>query len=70
LKLKQEFEYGTVKPVLRGDLLGQGKRGLIRQIEVHSYEIFNFRTRKTWPFNTGECLIEVTTLAGLTVTLW
>ena len=26
MKLKQEFEYGTVKPVLRGDLLGQGNR--------------------------------------------
>jgi hypothetical protein len=25
------------------------------------------RTRKRWPFNTGDCLIEVTAWAGLTV---
>ena len=27
------------------------------------------RTRKWWPFNTGDCLLEVTTWAGLTVYL-
>ena len=34
---------------------------------MNSYEIFYHRTRKGWPFNTGDCLIEVTTWAGLTV---
>jgi hypothetical protein len=27
----------------------------------------NDRTRQGWPFNTSDCLIEVTTLAGLAV---
>jgi hypothetical protein len=27
-------------------------------------------TRKGWPFNTGDCLIEVTTWAGLTVYIY
>jgi hypothetical protein len=27
---------------------------------------FSMTTRKTWPLNTGDCLIEVTTCAGLT----
>jgi hypothetical protein len=31
------------------------------------YEIFYDRTRKWLPFNTGDCLIEVTAWAGLTV---
>jgi len=34
----------------------------------NSYEIFSDKTRKMWPFNTGYCLIEVTSWAGLTVT--
>ena len=29
--------------------------------------MFYDRTRKKWPFNTGDCLIEVTTWTGLTV---
>jgi hypothetical protein len=33
----------------------------------NSYEIFYDSTRKRWPFNTGDCLIEVPTWAGLTV---
>jgi len=28
---------------------------------------FYDRTRKEWPFNTGDCLIEVTSWVGLTV---
>jgi hypothetical protein len=32
-----------------------------------SYEIFYDRTRKSWPFLTDGCLIEMTTWAGLTV---
>jgi hypothetical protein len=32
-----------------------------------SYEIVCDRTRKSWPFYTGGCLIEVTACAGLTV---
>ena len=43
--------------LLRGDLLK----------EVNSYEIFYDRTRKRWPVNAGDCLIEVTLWAGLTV---
>ena len=41
--------------------LGQRKNGLIRQV------IFYDRTRKMWTFNAGDCLIEVTAWAGLTV---
>jgi hypothetical protein len=45
--------------------LGERKSGLIRQItpyeRFNSYEIFYNRTSKRWPFNTGDCLIEVTT---------
>ena len=32
-----------------------------------TYEIFYDRTRKGGPFNTGDCLIDVTDCAGLTV---
>ena len=50
--------------------LGQRKSGLIRQVtslkRFNSYEIFYDRTRKMGPFNTGDCLIEVTAWAGLT----
>jgi hypothetical protein len=35
----------------------------------YSYEILNNRTRKMCPFNTGDCLIEVTTWESLTVFL-
>jgi hypothetical protein len=42
---------------------------LLRQVtslkRLNSYEIF-YMTRKRCPFNTGSCLIEVTTCAGLT----
>ena len=34
--------------------------------KINSYKIFYDRTRKRWPFNTGDCLIEVTSWAGLT----
>ena len=51
--------------------LGQRKSGLIRQVtslkRFNSYEIFYNRIRKRWPFNTGDCLIEVTRWTGLTV---
>jgi hypothetical protein len=51
--------------------LGQRISGLIRQVtswkRFNSYEIFYEKTRKRWPFNTGDCLIEVTSWAGLTV---
>jgi hypothetical protein len=33
---------------------------------LNSYELFYDRTRKWWPFNTGDCLIELTAWAGLT----
>jgi hypothetical protein len=42
--------------------LEERKYGLTRP-----YEFFYDRTRNMWPFNTGDCFIEVTTLAGLTV---
>ena len=32
-----------------------------------SYEMFNDWTRKMWPFNTSDCLIEVNSWADLTV---
>jgi hypothetical protein len=52
---------------------GQIKSGLIRQLTSEKrfilYEIFYGSTRKRWPFNTGDCLIEVPPLAGLTVFL-
>ena len=38
--------------------------------EVHSYETFYERIRKMWSFNAGDCLIEVTACAGLTVCLY
>ena len=41
----------------------KSKSGLIGQ--VTSWKRFN--PYEIWPFNTGDCLIEVTTLAGLTV---
>ena len=45
--------------------LGQGKSGPLNEFQF----IRNFydRTRKRWPFNTGDNLIEMTTWASLTV---
>jgi hypothetical protein len=44
---------------------------LLRQVtsskRFNLYENFYDRTIKRWPFNTGDCLIDVTTLAVLTV---
>jgi hypothetical protein len=51
LWLKEIIKIGTVKPVLRGHLWG--KKGSIHMK-------FSDRTRKGWPFSTGDCLIEVT----------
>ena len=34
---------------------------------LNLYEFLYDWTRKKWPFNTGDCLIEVTAWAGLTV---
>ena len=51
--------------------LGQRKIGLLIQTTswkgFKSYDIFYDSIRKRWPFNTGDCLIEVTAWAGLTV---
>jgi len=45
--------------------MGKRKSGLLRQVTslkmFNSYEMFYEGTRKKWPFNTGDCLIEVTT---------
>ena len=48
--------------------MGQRKSGLVRQVHrrFNSCEIFYDSTRKRCPFNTSDCLIEVTTQAGLT----
>jgi len=59
-----------VKPVLRGYLWDKEKVALKDRWPLrrfNSYEIFYVRTRKMWPFNTGDCLIEVTTWTGLSV---
>ena len=34
---------------------------------LNSYEMVNDWTRNWWPFNTGDCLIEVTSWVGFTV---
>ena len=49
--------------------MGQRKSGLIRQVSLKSGSIhmISSMTRKKLPFNTGDCLIEVTTWTGLTV---
>jgi hypothetical protein len=51
--------------------LEQWKSGLIRQVtSLKRFKfiwIFHDRKKTRWPFNTGDCLIEVTTWAGLTV---
>ena len=53
--------------------LDQRKNVLIRQVtslnRFRSYDLFNDRTRKRRPFNTGDCLIEMTAWAGWTVYL-
>ena len=50
--------------------LGQRKSGLIRQVislmMFNSYEIFFDMTKKWWPFDTDDCLIEMTVWAGFT----
>ena len=69
-ELSKTVKKSTVKPVLRGHV-GTEKSGLLRQVtsqkRVNSHESFYDKIRKKWPFNTGDCLIEVTSLAGLTV---
>jgi hypothetical protein len=58
---------------LKRSPLGQRETGLIRQVtslkrsNSYMYEIFYDRARKMWPFNTGDCLIEVTMWTVLTV---
>jgi len=52
----------------------QKSSGLIGQAiskkRFNLYEIFYDRIRNRWIFNTGDCLIEVTTWEGLTVLLY
>ena len=68
--LYQRTKHYSLTSIKRSPL-GLRKRGHIRQVSsskrFNSYEIFYDRTRKRWPFNTGDCLIEVTAWAGLTV---
>jgi len=61
-----------VKPVLKGHLWDKEKVIIQDRWPLksgYSYEIFHDMTRKMWPFNTGDCLIEVTAWAGFTVLL-
>lgn len=55
----------TVKHVLSP--LGQRQICLLKEIQF--IELFYDKTRTRWPFNTGYCLIEVTALAGVTVSI-
>ena len=52
----------------------QEKSDLIRQVtslkRLNSYEIYYDKTRKKWPLNTGDCLIQVTSWAGLIVLVY
>ena len=47
-----------------------GKRNsdFLRQV-IPSFDFSYDRTRKRWPFNTGDCLIEMTAWTSLTVIL-
>jgi len=45
----------TVKPVLRGQLLGQRKTGDLLRGSIHMK--ISDRTSKRWPFNTGAWLL-------------
>ena len=53
----------TFKPVFKRSSLGQRKSDLLKRF--NSYEIFQKRTKRMWPFNTDDCLIEVTTWVGM-----
>jgi hypothetical protein len=63
----------TVKPVLRGHLWEKKKwpykTGDLLKKRLISYEYFNDRTRRMCPFNTRDCLVEVTTWTGLDCTI-
>ena len=60
-------------PVLRGHLWDKEKVAyktgdLLKEVQfIYIYENFYDRSRKIRPLNTGDCLIEVTAWAGLTV---
>ena len=54
--------------------LGQRNSGLLRQVTILIFisgsvymKFFHDMARQRWSFNTGDCLIEVTTWVGLTV---
>jgi hypothetical protein len=62
----------TIKPVFWGHPWDEEKLpyktdDLLKEVKF----IWNFlwQDKKSWPFNTGDCLIEVTAWAGLTVIL-
>ena len=59
----------TVKPVLRGQFWKK-KQWLYKTgdlLKEVPFEIVYDRTSQKWPFDRGDCLIEVTAWAGLTV---
>ena len=67
-KVKKDEKYCQIG--IKRSHLGQRKRGLLREViskkRFISYAIFYNRTRKRWPFCTGDYLIKVTTRTGLT----
>ena len=67
-----------VKTCIKRSPLEQRKNGLLRQLtswkRLNSYEIFYDRTRKRWPFNTGDCLASLTVhvlyITSTTISNW
>ena len=63
--------YMYIQTWVKRSLLGQRKCGLIIHVtfqkRFNSYESFYDRANKMWPFNTGDCLIEVIAWEDLTV---
>ena len=51
------------KTCIKRSPVGWRKSGLLRHVtsykRFNAYEIFYDRTRKMWPFNTGNCLVEI-----------
>jgi hypothetical protein len=57
----------TVKPVSRGRLWPYKTGNLIKEVQLIHMKFSITGQEKRWLFNTGDCLIEVTVWAGLTV---
>jgi hypothetical protein len=64
------WETNIVKPVLRGHLWKKENMVLQDRWSLKrgsNHMNFSMTGQEMWPFNTGDCFIEVTTWAGLTV---